>query len=141
VLNLQSVVAPLVLVRQDGASLGRETVINGVPRGPIYVSAKRTQFIFAILPMYHIYLQKLRAIMRSFLNWVRFPKRTQFEGVYEGVSVENGLGSGERKPLDAAAMWCAVVGMTDVLWLEEGVLMSWETLRFAQSDKSERGRG
>jgi hypothetical protein len=44
--------------------------------------------------------------------------------------------SAETKPPDDHAMGCEVVGIPQVVWLGEGVLVLWETLRFAQSDRS-----
>ena len=56
-------------------------------------------------------------------------------------SVKMGWFDGEIRPSDAHAMGCAVVGVTGVLWLSEGVLVLWEILRFGQNDKPGRGCG
>jgi hypothetical protein len=48
--------------------------------------------------MYHIHLQKLGLLAEAFSNWVRFGKRTKFEGVYEELLPRNGFVSGKTKP-------------------------------------------
>src|ERR1017187_9605376 len=115
--------------------LDRPNRHEGGGKGARYVSANRTQIIFAVFSMYQSYLQKLIAIEVAFSNWVRFPKRTQFKGSMRGCLPENGVVSGQITSPGAVAMGCAAVGMRGVRWLFEWVLVSWETLRFAQSDR------
>jgi hypothetical protein len=50
--------------------------------GPIYVSAKRTHFIFEHFLMYQIYLQELMQFAEGFANGFVLEKRTDLEGCF-----------------------------------------------------------
>jgi hypothetical protein len=52
--------------------------------GPIYVSAKRTHFIFEYFSLYYTYLQRLMPFAAAFANGFVLEKRTHFSGVYGG---------------------------------------------------------
>src|SRR6266404_1592233 len=58
----------------------------GRSSGPIYVSAKRTQFIFAVFSMYHFCLQKLMPFAAAFANGFVSEKRTQIQVCLVGFS-------------------------------------------------------
>jgi hypothetical protein len=53
--------------------------------GAIYVSAKRTQFIFAYLSMYHNYLQQLVMFALEFANGFVSENEPIFEGIFGGL--------------------------------------------------------
>jgi hypothetical protein len=58
----------------------------------LYVSAKRTHFVFADFFMYRSYLQKLMSFAATFANGFVLEKRTHLGQFYEGkngVAVEN----------------------------------------------------
>jgi|ERR1017187_8552323 hypothetical protein len=60
--------------RLQVALMGRE--------GPIYVSAKRTHFIFVFSSMYHIYLQIFMPFAAAFANGFVHGKRTHFAAYF-----------------------------------------------------------
>ena len=53
-------------------------------------------------------------------------------GISDGFFQSGSFGT-ETKPPDTDALGSAVVGIAGVLWLIEGLLVSWETLRFASA--------
>jgi hypothetical protein len=71
-------------MRQNGPNQLREDAHEGQARGPIYVSAKRTHFIFEEFLMYHMYLEKLMPFAAAFANGFVLGKRTHLEGVLVG---------------------------------------------------------
>ena len=70
--------------------------VKGQPTGPIYVSAKRTQIIFAHFSMYHFYLQKLMPFATAFANGFVLEKRTQNRGLFVGSAAAFGFVFGKR---------------------------------------------
>jgi hypothetical protein len=50
----------------------------------LYVSAKRTHFVFAYFFLYQLILQELMSFAGAFANGFVLGKRTQFQGVIEG---------------------------------------------------------
>ena len=54
--------------------------------GPVYVSAKRTQFISACFLMYHTYQQLFMTFAVEFANGFVLEKRTHFGGLFEEKS-------------------------------------------------------
>src|ERR1035437_928325 len=62
-------------------------------KGPLYVSAKRTHFIFVEFLIHHFYLQILMLFAGAFANGFVLGKRTHFRGI------KWGSGSGLREEL------------------------------------------
>src|ERR1035438_7605020 len=82
------------ITRQNGANLLPTEPSKISQRGPLYVFAKRTHFIFGQMAVYSPLFQVLMHFTEAFANGFVLRKRTHFEGVGMrfGCELERELG-------------------------------------------------